>query len=78
MDAEKLKAARKLSETEGLDPDGLQSVIGTYLFNEKTPMRDDVISIMKTRPGLKDRTTVSERVIQKIKDYVHTFFDGVD
>ena len=75
--AEKLKAARQLSEAEGLDPEGLQNVIGTFHFNGKTPMRDDVIGIMNTRPGLKDRATVSERVIQKIKDYVHTFFDGV-
>ncbi len=75
--AEKLEGARQIIDSEDLEPVGLQDVIGTYQFNEKTPMRDGVIGIMNTRPGLKGRATVSETVTQKIKDYVHTFFDGV-
>ena len=63
---------------EGLDPEGLQKIIGDYLFTEKTPMRDDVISIMSQRPGLKERGSISERVIGKIKAFVETFIDGVD
>ena len=76
--AEKTKAVEELSKTEGLDLDGLQKVIGDYLFSEKTPMRDEVINIMRTRPKLKERGSVSERVISKIKAFVETFIDGVD
>lgn len=75
---EKQKAMKALSETEGLDQAGLQKVIGNYLFTEKTPMRDDVINIMSHRPGLKERGTISDRVIAKIKAFVETFIDGVD
>jgi type I restriction enzyme R subunit len=57
---------------------GLQKVIGDYLFTEKTPMRDDVVGILKKRPGLKERRSVSERIIGKIKAFVQTFIDGVD
>jgi len=41
-------------------------------------MRDDVISIMSKRPNLKERASISERVIDKIKSFVETFIDGVD
>ena len=75
---EKVKAIKELSDTEGLDHEKLQKVIGDYLFTEKTPMRDDVIGIMKKRPGLKERRTLAERIIGKIKDFVLTFIDGVD
>jgi len=49
-----------------------------YLFTEKTPMRDDVIGIMEKRPGLRERRSVADRVIDKIKTFVETFIDGVD
>lgn len=75
---EKLKALQALSAEEGLDPDGLERVIGQYLFTEKTPMRDDVIAIMSDRPKLKERSSVASRVISKIKQFVETFIDGVD
>ena len=75
---EKQKAVQALSETEGLDMEGLQGVIGNYLFTEKTPLRDEVIAIMHTRPKLKERGTLTDRIIEKIKAYVETFIDGVD
>ena len=53
-------------------------MLANYLFTEKTPMRDDVIGIMQTRPSLRERSSVAERVIAKIKAFVETFIDGVD
>ena len=75
---EKEKAVEELSNTEGLDVAGLQKVIDDYLFTEKTPMRNDVISILNKRPTLKERASISERIIGKIKAFVETFIDGVD
>lgn len=75
---EKRKAIAELSATEGLDLEGLQKVIGDYLFTEKSPMRDEVIGILEKRPSLKERSSISERIIGKIKAFVETFIDGVD
>ena len=61
-----------------MDLEGLQKVIGDYLFTEKTPQRDDVVAIMRERPKLKERGTITERIIEKIKAFVETFIDGVD
>ena len=74
---EKHKAVQALSEAEGLDMEGLQKVIGNYLFTEKTPLRDEVIAIMHTRPKLRERGTITERIIEKIKALIETFIDGV-
>jgi len=41
-------------------------------------MRDDVVGMLKERPKLQERSTISERVITKIKEFVETFIDGVD
>ncbi len=76
--AEKQKAIEELGASENLNLDGLNDVIGNYLFTEKTPLRDDVISIMQTRPSLKERKPVAERIISKIVGWVETFVDGVD
>ncbi|WP_104017838.1 type I restriction endonuclease subunit R [Roseovarius nitratireducens] len=75
---EKRQAIEALSREEALKQDGLEAVIGTYLFTEKTPMRDDVIGIMETRPSLRERRSVADRVIDKIRTFVETFIDGVD
>lgn len=75
---EKRRAIETLSAEEGIKQEGLEQVIGAYLFTEKTPMRDDVIGIMEKRPALRERRSVADRVIEKIKSFVETFIDGVD
>lgn len=75
---QKQVAIQALSSEEGLRREELEKVIGNYLFTEKTPMRDDVIGIMEKRPSLRERSSVAERVISKIKAFVETFIDGVD
>lgn len=75
---EKRRAIETLSSEEGIKQEGLEQVIGAYLFTEKTPMRDDVIGIMEKRPALRERRSVADRVIEKIKSFVETFIDGVD
>ncbi|MCE8540139.1 type I restriction endonuclease subunit R [Ruegeria pomeroyi] len=75
---QKRQAIKQLSEDEGLDSEGLERVIGNYLFTEKPPMRDEVIGIMETRPKLRERSNIAERIIEKIRDFVETFIDGVD
>jgi type I restriction enzyme R subunit len=75
---QKIEALKKLSAEEGLDEDGLEEIIGQYLFTEMPPMRDEVIGIMETRPKLKERKTIAERIIGKIRDFVQTYIDGID
>ncbi|MCF6350498.1 MAG: type I restriction endonuclease subunit R [Flavobacteriaceae bacterium] len=74
---ERILALDKLSQEENLNADKLQEVIGNYLFTEKKPLRDEVIGMMNTRPSLKERKTVAERVTEKILGFVETFINGI-
>ncbi|MBA4302428.1 MAG: deoxyribonuclease HsdR, partial [Cyclobacterium sp.] len=74
---ERIEAIRKLSEEEGLESERLEDVISRYIYTEKEPLRDEVVSIMKNKPGLSKRRTTAERVIGKIVDFVETFISGI-
>ena len=74
---ERILALEKLSLEENLDSEKLQSVIGNYMFTEKKPLRDEIIGMMNTRPSLKERKTVAERVTNKILGFVETFINGI-
>jgi type I restriction enzyme R subunit len=77
-ETEKHKALDTMSTEEGLEREGLDRVLSDYQFTGKTPMRDDVIGILETRPSLRQRRTIADRVIEKIRDFVETFVEGVD
>ncbi len=74
---EKKKAIQNLSKEENLDYKKLVDVVSNYLFTEKEPLRDEVISVMNERPSLKNRASSSLRILAKIKAFVETFIDGM-
>lgn len=77
IDTERTKAIKELSESENLDLGKLELLIKDYLFTEKDPLTKDVIDLMKQRPNLKERKTIADRIVTKIKKYVETFVNGL-
>lgn len=75
---EKVAAFEVLVAEEGLKPAELQKVIENYLYNERTPLREDIINALQEKPKLLERQTKVPRVLEKIVNYVKTFFDGVN
>ncbi|MCK0159038.1 type I restriction endonuclease subunit R [Allomuricauda sp. F6463D] len=74
---EKKKAILELAKEENLDYQKLVDLVSNYLFTEKEPLRDEIITVMNERPSLRDRATSSDRVLGKVKDFVETFIDGM-
>lgn len=74
---ERKQALARMSKEENLDAERLQTVIGNYLFTEKTPMRDEVIGLLTQRPSLKERGTIAERITGRILSFVETFINGI-
>ncbi|MFT7233888.1 MAG: type I restriction enzyme R subunit, partial [Cyclobacteriaceae bacterium] len=74
---EKKKAFKLLSDEEDLHYDRLVVTVSDYLFTHKAPLRDEVIALMKHRPSLKDRGSASNRIKDKIVDFVETFIEGM-
>ncbi|NPE29026.1 type I restriction endonuclease subunit R [Methanococcoides sp. SA1] len=77
INKERIIAIGKLSNEEDLNAGKLEKVIGEYLFTEKQPLRDDVISMMNKRPALKERRSTAERITSKIISFVETFISGI-
>ena len=76
-DKEKLQSLQSLSSTENLYEQKLQDLIGNYLYTGHEPLRDDLIATMKERPTLKERKSRAERVLDKVKEYVEKFIEGI-
>ncbi len=76
-EAEKQKAMSALCKDEGLHDDKLEQVIDHYLYTERVPLRDDIVGILKTKPKIRERKTIVERVTNKILTFVETFMDDM-
>ena len=74
---ERMDALKSLCESEGLDSDGLEKVIGDFIYTEKEPLRDDIIGLLKQKPALKERKSIAERIKDKILGFVETFINGI-
>jgi type I restriction enzyme R subunit len=77
LEAEKSKALDKLSAEEKLNKEGLQHIISTYLFTERTPLNEEVVSILTEKPRLLARKSIVDRVRDKIIGFVQTYFDDI-
>ena len=75
---EKEKAIVTLSDEEKLDDLRLRNVIHEFVYTQKTPLRDEVLKIRQKKTRLRERRTVAERIIEKIREFVDIFIEGVD
>ena len=74
---ERMDALKSLCESEGLDSEGLEKVIGDFIYTEKEPLRDDIIGLLKQKTALKERKSIAERIKDKILGFVETFINGI-
>lgn len=61
---------------EGLDRDGVDTLVGEMHFTGKRPLRDEVLGLLKEKPGIRRQKKVVEKVIKAIEDLVEAFDDG--
>lgn len=76
-DIETKKALHQLCETEKLNPETVEKIISDYLFTERTPTEDSVINALHDQPSILQRETISQRITNKILNFVKTFIDGI-
>ncbi|WP_297089430.1 type I restriction endonuclease subunit R [uncultured Draconibacterium sp.] len=62
---------------EHLVPVKLQDVIENYLYTERKPLREDIVGTLETKPKIRDRKTIIERVTSRIYGFVDTFVSGM-
>jgi type I restriction enzyme R subunit len=70
-------ALDRICTEEKLEPLKLQDIIENYLFTERKPLREDIVSTLKTKPRILERGAIIERVTSRIYDFVETFINGM-
>jgi type I restriction enzyme R subunit len=70
-------AFEELIITENLDGKQLESVINTYIYTQRKPLRNDIITLLNEKPKIRERKRIFERVLLKIEDFVDLFFEGI-
>jgi len=74
---EKVKALHTLCEEENLDAKQFNALIESYIYNGQEPIRDDVFKCLDNRPSILQARTIGERIINKMREFVETFVQGM-
>ena len=76
---EQRKALNKLVEEEKLSVGKTEKLIEEYLFAEREPLRDEVLDLIEgEKPGVLQRKSTGDRILQRIRDFIDTFINGMN
>jgi type I restriction enzyme R subunit len=75
---EQQKEFNKMVSEENLSAERTEKLIEDYLFAEREPLRDEVLDLIEgEKPSLLQRKKLGDRILQRIKDFVETFINGM-
>ena len=74
LNIEKTVAFKKLCEEENLNCQEVQKVIDTYLYDERKPLKSDIVKTLNFKPKLLERKKIVPRVLEKIVKFIDKFF----
>ncbi len=70
---ERSKAFGKICSEEGLSPEAFANLIEAYQFSDKTPLTDEIMTVLVTPPGILQRKKVATRIVSRMLGYIETF-----
>ncbi len=74
---QKVLALHKMCEEEHLDQDQFRALIEAYIYSGQEPIREEVFACLDNRPSILLARTIGERIIEKMKEYVEVFVNGM-
>ena len=74
---QKVLALGKLCEEENLDKAQFKALIDAYIYSGQEPIRDDVFKCLDNRPSIFQARQIGERIIDKMKEFVAVFVNGM-
>jgi type I restriction enzyme R subunit len=72
------KALQDLSTTKSFKQQKVEDIINDFLFTGRMITEDEVIEALEKQPSILQRETISNRVTEKIKDFIKNFINGVE
>ena len=70
-------ALNNLSKEESLNQDKVEHIINDYLFTGRLVPEDEIIDALKEQPSILQRESISNRITDKILNFINTFISGV-
>ena len=74
---QKVLALGKLCADEHLDKAQFKALIDAYIYSGQQPIRDDVFKCLENRPSILKARSIGERIIDKMKEFVAVFVEGM-
>ena len=74
---QKILALNKLCEDEHLDKEQFMSLMESYIYSSREPLRDDVFKCLDNRPSILKAREIGERIIDKMKEFIEVFVQGM-
>lgn len=74
---EKVLALSKICEDEKLDKAQFKALIESYTYNGREPLRDDIFKCLDNRPSILQARSIGERILDKMKEFVQIFVNGM-
>ena len=71
------EAFEALCVAEDLDPEMFSKFVETFQFSNKEPLTDEVLTAVRTQPGILKRKTVATRIISKMVGFIEKFHEGL-
>lgn len=70
-------AFKALCEEEKIVPEHLQKLLNDYVFANRLPREQEIVSALSFKPKILERKGIIERVGDKIKEFISTFIEGM-
>ncbi|WP_282031750.1 type I restriction endonuclease subunit R [Winogradskyella eximia] len=74
---EKIIALSNLCEEEHLDKEQFKALIERYTNYGREPLRDDIFKCLDNRPSILKAREIGERILDKMKEFVQVFVNGM-
>lgn len=78
VEEQRHEALDSLCSDEGLRRERVDRVIRDYLYTGKNPLDRSLIALLHETPPLKQRTSVKNRLLNRILAFVETYYEGMD
>lgn len=76
-DEQEKKAFNNMCSELDLDPEVVKGIIDNYLFTEREPRGEDVVSALRDKPRILERRSVINKATDKILEFIETFIEGL-
>lgn len=74
---QKDQAYKELCSEENLDCKEVRKVVDKYIYEQRVPLKDEIVNTLKVKPKLLERQKIIPRVLNKIITFVEKFYDDM-